>query len=372
MKKTSAVCGGDLNLLLGTALLSPLLRLVPGSAAALGGSSAWAGPLAALPLGLLYAALLHRLRRTLSPGETFPALTRRVLGPRLGGLVLLLFAAWLLLYAGFVLRSGAERLQVTAYPRSGPGFFVVSMGLVILFSALGPFRSLTRTARMAGPVLLLLLLLLLLKAAWTLDLSELLPLDGKGLLCSSFPALDLLAFALAVRFFFLPVETGRGEAFLPCALRLGLFCLLLCGVGVAVQGRFGAALSARLSAPFFALVRNLVFFRSLERMEALVVGLWILPDFLLGGLSLHGAQRCLRLALGFLPGETESRLDLSGGRLLIWLCGTVSVALGLLLGRDPARLQLWNRTIIPLTNLFFSFLLLPGTLLLCGRKGREK
>ena len=203
-------------------------------------------------------------------------------------------------------------------------------------------------------------------------LSELLPLDGKGLLCSSFPALDLLAFALAARFFFLPGEAGRGEAFLPCALRLGLFCLLLCGVGVAVQGRFGAALSARLSAPFFALVRNLVFFRSLERMEALVVGLWILPDFLLGSLCLHGAQRCLRLAFGFLPGETESRLDLSGGRLLIWLCGTVSVALGLLLGRDPARLQLWSRTVVPLLNLFFSFLLLPGTLLLCGRKGSGK
>ena len=106
MKKSD----GGLNLLIGTALLSPVLRLVPGSAAALGGPSAWAGPLAALPLGLLYAAMLHRLRRSLLPGERFPEMTLRMLGRRFGAFLLLLFAAWLLLYSGFVLRAGADRL----------------------------------------------------------------------------------------------------------------------------------------------------------------------------------------------------------------------------------------------------------------------
>ena len=362
-----------LSLLIGTALLSPALRLIPGSAAALGGSSAWLGPLAALPLALLYAALLRRLRRTLRPGERFPELVRRALGRRLGGAVLLLFALWLLLYTGFLLRAGADRLQITAYPRSGPGFFVCSLGLLLLMAALGPFRSLTRMARVVGPALFLVLALMLWKAAKTVDCSELLPLEGEGLLCSAFPALDLLAFGLAARFFFSPGSEGKGEGSLPCAARLVGFSLLLCAIGAAVQGRFGAALSARLSAPFFALVRNLVFFRSLERMEALVVGLWILPDFLLGGLCLQGAQRCLRLALGQRPQEGEFRLDFSGGRVLIWLCGGASIALGLLLGRDPASLQHWSRTIIPLLNLFYSLLVLPGTMLLCSWKEmREK
>ena len=138
---------GKLDLLIGTALLSPALRLIPGSAAALGGSSAWLGPLAALPLGLLYAALLRRLRGTLNPGECFPELVRRALGRRPGGALLLLFAGWLLVYTAFLLRTGADRLQITAYPHSGPGFFMLSMGLLILIAALGPFRSLTRLAR---------------------------------------------------------------------------------------------------------------------------------------------------------------------------------------------------------------------------------
>ena len=42
------------------ALLSPILRLIPGSAAPLAGRAAWAGPLAALPLLLAYGWLLGR------------------------------------------------------------------------------------------------------------------------------------------------------------------------------------------------------------------------------------------------------------------------------------------------------------------------
>ena len=164
---------GKLNLLIGTALLSPALRLIPGSAAALGGTSAWLGPLAALPLALLYAALLQRLRRTLRPGECFPELILRTLSRRFGGALLLLFAGWLLLYTGFLLRAGADRLQITAYPRSGPGFFVLSMGLLLLTAALGPFRSLTRMARVVGPALFLVLLLMgLVPPSWPVQIVQ--------------------------------------------------------------------------------------------------------------------------------------------------------------------------------------------------------
>ena len=220
---------GKLDLLIGTALLSPVLRLIPGSAAALGGSSAWLGPLAALPLGLLYAALLRRLRGTLNPGECFPELMRRALGRRPGGALLLLFAGWLLVYTGFLLRAGADRLQISAYPHSGPGFFMLSMGLLILIAALGPFRSLTRLARAVGPVLFLVLVLILLKAARSVDPSELLPLRGEALLCSAFPSLDLLAFALAVRFVFLPGQEKllQFPALLSVQPQLQAFLLLL-------------------------------------------------------------------------------------------------------------------------------------------------
>lgn len=370
MMKSDPLSRRQLRSLCAAALLSPALRLIPGSSAALAGRAAWVGPLAALPALLLYGLLLVRIRRALRPGEALPEYALRVLGRRPGRLTALLLAAWLLVYAGFSLRAGADRFLVTVYPRAEASFFVVSMGLLGLLAALGPLRSLARTARIVSPVLLGVLGLILLAALRGLDRSELLPLtvkDAEAILTGTYPALDLLTFGPVILCFFPPAAGEEPGGLRREALWLTALCLLYAALGAAVQGRFGAALCARLSAPFFALVRNLVFFRSLERMEALVVGLWILPDFLLVGMVLQAAQRCLRLGCGCAPREAEGRWTLRDGRWLVWLCGGAAIVLGLLLAPDPPALQRWSRGVIPILNLSGA-LLIPGVLLAGGKR----
>ena len=61
MLKQDPYPGRQLRSLIAAALLSPVTRQIPGSAAALGGRAAWAAPLAALPALLFYAWLLSRL-----------------------------------------------------------------------------------------------------------------------------------------------------------------------------------------------------------------------------------------------------------------------------------------------------------------------
>ena len=110
MLKQDPYPGRQLRSLLTAALLSPCTRLIPGSAAALGGRTAWAGPLLALPPLLLFGWCTCLLRSRLKPGEGLPELALRRLGRNTGRAVLLLLGGWLLLYCGFTLRVGAERL----------------------------------------------------------------------------------------------------------------------------------------------------------------------------------------------------------------------------------------------------------------------
>ena len=367
MEKQDPGSARQLRSLLTAALLSPGTRLIPGAAAALGGKTAWLGPMAALPGLLLYALLLEKL----GAGEALPERALRLLGRRARP-PLLLLGLWFACYSAFALRSGAERLQVTAYPHSGPGFFVICLALLALFAALGPLQGLFRLGRMTLPLLLGVLGLILWAALRDLEPQELLPLthqDAPTLLRSTLPSLDLVSFALSARCLF-PADREGGSLRRSALWTAGL-CLGLTALGAAVQGRFGAALSARLSSPFFALVRNLVFFQSLERMEAPVVGLWILPDFLLASLCLQAAQRCLRTALGHPPVEEKRRTDLKNGRLLIWLCAALTVTLALLPSLDPASLLFWSRTGVPLLQLTVSFLLIPGIALACRRKEKK-
>ena len=348
-------------------LLGPALRLLPRATAAQAGRAAWLAPLPALGLMLAAAVLLSRFLQGRPADAGLPELIVQRLGlrwarPLLGGL-----SAWLLFYGAFVLRSGADRLQVTAFPRSGPGPFILSLGLVCLIAALGSLRSLARFARLSSPFVLGILLLMLAAALPGVRRANLLPVtvyDAPGIARAALPVTELLALGLFLPLFFLGYVEGEpvlrprfSRWLLGQAALLGALLLVL-------VGNFSGTLTAQLAQPFFTLVRNLVLFRCVERTEALVVSCWVFPDLLLASLCLHAAQHCLRLGLGETPlRDSGPRLRLDRGRWLIGLCGLLMIAAALGMGEDAAGLRRLSERVVPAVNLGVCVLTVPALLL---------
>lgn len=356
-------------------LLSPCLRLLLSASLDQAGRAAWLSPLIALGAGLLYLGFMGELLALRQPGEALPELVLRGLGPKLGRVVLLLFGLWTLIYSAFLLRSGAERLVVTIYPRSAAEFFIVIMGLCCLAAVLGSARSLVFAAGIFRSLLFGALALVFVFAAFTMDWGELWPLSSKDLLPAvkgSWPGIDILVMGIyALGFFCWPCGDGRELRRQGIALvfKLGLLMSMICA---AVCGVFGHELASQLSSPFFAMVCDLVFFRSLERAEALAVMLWIFPDILLICLFLFVSQHCFRLSLGQDPRyRAKAFYDMSRGRYIIWLCCAAAMLLGLSLGRSSPSLALWGELLIPCANLLFALVLLPAVYLLL-RLSRER
>ena len=120
------------------------------------------------------------------------------------------------------------------------------------------------------------------------------------------------------------------------------------------------------------LVRTLVFFRTVERVEALVVMLWIFPDFLMAALFFWAGQYALRLLCGFHPDiKMHARLDFTEGRVLIWAFGAAAIILSLFLAPEPRQLERWSTVYIPCANLAFVFGYLP-LLYIVGKKTQKK
>ncbi len=334
------------------AVLSPALRLYPAASAEAAGRGCWLSAPVCLPVLLLFAWLFCRFTACRREGEGLGELSLRALGEKPGKAALLLFGLWLLLYAGFVLRAAAERFTVALFPQSEPAFFVLTLGLAAGFTALCSPRSLARMARMLLPLLLGVILLLLLFSLRQIDADNLLPLtaeDALPVLCGALPVGEVLLLGLYAPGFLLGGTEKREGGFGLSALWLTGLCLLLSALAAAVIGCFGAEITAKLTLPFFTLVRNLVFFRTLERMEALVVALWLFPDYLLASLALLASQHCLRLALGHAPAfHGEGLLVMQNGRWLSWLCGALAIAIGLLLAPTDSALTLWSERVIPL------------------------
>ena len=356
---------------LGTVIsLSPMLRLFPAQAAALAGRAGWLTPLAALPplLGWVWAAgRMEALRR---PGEYLPDLLLR-LGGRLGRAALALFTLWTALYAGFVLRTGADRLVGTIYPGASPLLFSQLMGFLALAGALSTPRTLARLGRMLLPLLLGVLLLLLGFALLTAEPDNLLPLgpaDLPGTVRGALVPLDILSGAGTALLFLAGGVSDTASLRGALAKWTALMCALLTLLAAAVTGAFGAVLTARLARPFFVLVRTLVFFRTVERVEALVVMLWIFPDFLIVSLFLWAGQYSLRLLCGYRPDDKpRPRLELGEGRWLIWVLGAAVIVFALFLAPEPAALERWSSALVPAMNLAVVFVFFP-LLYLAGRR----
>jgi len=349
---------------LGTVIaLTPALRLFPAQAARLAGKAGWLTGLAALPLAVGWAWAMSRLLSLLRDGEQLPDLLLRLGGRRFGRTALTVFTLWCLVYAGFVLRSGADRLVGTIYPGASPLLFSQLMGLIALAAALSTPRTLVRMGRMLLPLLLGVLLALIFCALFSMDTDNLLPVgapDLWGLLRASPVPLDIAAGAGTALCFLAGGLKERSRLFPLLGVWCAGLCALLTLVSAAVIGVFGAELTARLARPFFVLVRTLSFFRTLERVEALVVMLWIFPDFLITALFLWAGQYSLRLLLSYRPDTApHERLDLSEGRYLSWIFGAAATVLSLFLGRDPQSLERWSAALIPAANLCFVFVFLP-------------
>lgn len=348
-------------------LLSPALRLFPSAAAAAAGRAA---PLAALlslfpAAGYLYLACRAAAWR--GEGEGLCGMLARALPGRAGRMALGVLWLWLVVYMGFVLRSGADRFIVAVYPEASPAFFVLTMAAAALAASFAPYRGAVRTAKLFLPVAGGVLLLVLLASLGKLRAENLFPLrrqDLAGVLPGLLPGLDVLSWAIWVPAFALGELRKKTLSFPRLLASLGLAAALLALIGLALVGSFGAALSAALSWPFFSLVRNLVFFRSIERVEAFVVALWVFPDFLIVSILLRASCEALSLSLG------RRRERLGRRELALPLGAAASCVFALLAAPDAQTLSLLSQTIIPAANLFFAFVFFPAILLTGRLRGR--
>ena len=344
------------------ALFSPVSRLLPVAAAQIAGSSGWVAPfLACLPLAGL-TVVMHHLLRFGDGSVGLGTAMRRILGDFPGKVLTLLLALWIVFYGGFLLRSGSERLIAAVYPSAGPGFFIPAILAVCTLAAAGPLRCAFR----CGTVILLLfscaLVLICLLALPSVKLSFLWPLrlrePGK-LALSALPAADVMS--PWVYFTFLRGHVRKDDRALArgmkgmLAVAFASALLLICTLGV-----LGPRLSAGQRYPFFVMIKNLSVFHVIQRIEPLVVTVWLMTDFVCVVLSLAAAAEALCCVF---PGKRSPYVLLSSLGMLV---------LSFVPAQDGRFLALLSDRVVPAVNLAIAFLAMPLLLLLkfCTKKSK--
>lgn len=277
--------GGSLRqvlLLAVTGLFSPAVDVLPKLLAERAGKGAWAVPLLAFPLLLLWAAVVGAL---LEMGERgFFGVLRQRLEKGMGVCVTILYMVWavLLLREQFLLCAG----RMGAVYEGSAGVWM-ALGILLLagWSARKGGGGLYRAAQLFWLMMAVTASVVVLMSLPRLKVDYLWPekIKGRELLRGVAEYINVWGSGILAA----ALLTHKPEKRMREAVGwLAVSCFGGAALIAVVLGQVGPNLTLKLSDPFFIAAQGLSVKGAIARLEAPVAGLWLLTDFCRMGLFL--------------------------------------------------------------------------------------
>jgi hypothetical protein len=180
----------------------------------------------------------------------------------------------------------SNKLGISMYPTVAPEYFILAMLAAVGFAVYkGGFTVITRMGEYLLPFLTFIFLLLCVLDGNNIKLSRLTPISYLDIIpvvksgyyvCvvqAHLPMLFLLS-----NYFNNKSNEKIGNY---CILAALAYYILVTVLLVTVIGSLGVETTANAPLPFMSMVRLISLFESIERIEPLVVGLWIFTDFMI-------------------------------------------------------------------------------------------
>ena len=339
------------------AMISPFFRLLPGLVSVYAGSAGWlSAALAIVPL--LFLSLI--LSKLLSYYPQFYGLGEVVistLGKPVGKLTLFIWSMWLLLHSGFIICSGSDRFVATIYPNANPQIFISVMLLICGIAALKHVGPLARASEIFKPLLLGVILFVIIFSLNEVNPTYLLPVTPQmlpGTIKAAPVAAEVIGIVLVNAAFLsghIKPDQSRQNRL------LWLVGVILLGVLVCIVtiGNLGETQAATMSYPFFVLLRDLPFLSGVDRIEAVIIALWLFPDFILVSTELVIVTDNLLLIFQTEEDETDPYRK----PIAVVCCIVIAAIVAFSLASSKSALMRWADEIVPAVHLFWEYLVCP-------------
>ena len=351
----------QLMVLLFLELLSPGVQLTTGWAARRAGAAGWLAGLGAIPLLLLVLWLVRRLTRDLPEGQGLAEGYLAAFGPAAGRGVLAAYAGWELVRLVAGLRLYGQKVTMD-YDDERLWFCLIVLAAVAVWIACGRLSAFARAGEIFYLAMCALLVLLIGAGLLQIDPLNLAPVsidELAGLPAAVGEAAAVLSTGVYGGFLlaYLPREEREH---IPAARWTVKFCLVLAGVQLIILGGMGPALTQRTEMPLFLLARDMSIGSAVQRLEGVVVSIWILSDLVMVALRLFLCCLLLRRLLGV------------RWRHLPVVLGAAALAAGEWWFSDPWTLRWFGAAVLPLGSLILAFPLPAAALLLRKFRARGK
>lgn len=261
---------------------------------------AWLTGILAFPVLLVMGWVFFALLRGAPEHHGLADVFQDALGPTLGKGLTIIYMVWALFTLCLEVRLYGERMLAASAKNASLPVLILILLALVLWMGRKKLAAFARAVEIFYLVLAVTLGLVLVFSVADMTPENILPIwveDVPGLATATVVPLGITGVAvfaafLAGRVNRKGVSGRRGVGW------LAAFCLVLAFLQLGVLTQLGPALSARLAAPFFEVARGVGVAGAFQRVESVVVALWLLSDLALLGMLIFALRAMTASVLG--------------------------------------------------------------------------
>jgi spore germination protein KB len=269
-------------LLFMTILFTAAIRFVPLTTARKAGRAAWLIPIpTAIVLAVLFI-LLHNIYKKY-PNNSVLDIIEDILGRPLAIVLAALYLMWFVIITSLFTRYYGGRLVATIFPNGDIRIFMICMLAFVGVMLQSGIVTICRMNEIIFYVIVTVFIILIFLMLPQVDIKNLTPITYKDIIPILDGSLSILSlWVYFVYMFFFGDEINDKEKIWKTGIKTTFFLFITTMLFLfIVIGRVGASIVQRLPLPFVASVKIISLFNTLERLESLVVILWISADAIL-------------------------------------------------------------------------------------------
>lgn len=331
-----------------TIVYSPSLRfnLVAGAKEAK--QAAWLAPIIALFFILPIIFILDRIYKNYKH-ESFMEVIEDIFGLVVGKTLSVLYIIFLTFQLGIVIYNYADKLVSTAYTQYDQLIFVAIMLFAVAY--ITRKSGLSVLARMSEILTVIIILVFLFFAALSfkdIKISNITPISYLDI----FPAFKANLIVMSVwwhlplMFLFSDYINNKEKIKKVCSVTILLLSFLSVLLAVTAIGILGATTIELSPVPYITMVKQLSVFGFVERMESIVLTLWIFSDFMM-----------ISLLIFIVFNIFKSLLKLSDTKPLISIYSLILFFIVMMFGRNTFEVQALGFSMIMPLNIFLGYIM---------------
>ncbi|MGE5371993.1 MAG: GerAB/ArcD/ProY family transporter [Solirubrobacterales bacterium] len=252
------------------------------------------------------------------PGKSFPEILELLLGRPLGKTICFLYAMWLVMNSSWIIRETGVFLNVVAYAEAPVMGLMLAILAVVLYATRLGVEAWVRVNDVVLPFILIALLAIILLPLNQINPRQILPIGEHSFGSMMKPALvgSALRAQVFLALYLLPlVSNPRRPALKLIGISIGV-SIVISVLNLVMVLVFGAVAVGQFEFPFFSLARVISLARIIDRLEILIVAIWVVGIFVKACLFFY----CSATSLARI-------FDLNDYKILIYPLGILILAL---------------------------------------------